>query len=168
MNSAMQISKTFIIPNTMFLQNMYKYYIRSTDCDFIPSLGISDADWNGWARGCLRDNLDKLLAETPSERNQRPVYRSTLSEGLERLITNYNHVLWPQPFRILIVLRFFSEFTFRQRLLPLSHMNFLVGERVAVTSNDLHGSESCLEFEIIDNLLSSPANIIDEDIVCLT
>lgn len=47
-------------------------------------------------------------------------------------------------------------------------MNFLVGERVAVTSYDLHGSESCLEFKIIDNLLSSLANIIDEDIVCLT
>lgn len=83
----MQTSKTLIIPNTMFLQNMYKYYIRPTDYDFIPLLGISDADWNGWVRGCLRDNLDNLLAETPSERNQRPVYRSTLSEGLQRLIT---------------------------------------------------------------------------------
>lgn len=32
----------------MFLQNMYKYYIRPTDYDFISLLGISDADWHRW------------------------------------------------------------------------------------------------------------------------
>lgn len=117
-------------------------------------------------RGCLNDNLDKLLAETPSERNQRPIYRSTLSEGLERLktITYFGLSLSGSSSSS----GFFPNLPSANSCSQLSHMNFPVGERVAVTSYDLHECESCLEFKVIDNFLSSLANIIDEDIVCLT
>lgn len=71
-----------------FYKNVCKYYIRPTDYDLTtPLLGISGGDWDNRSRGYLRDDLNKLLAETPSERNQRPIYRSACPKSLEGLIT---------------------------------------------------------------------------------